>query len=60
MLFRSVIGLPLGLFLGFARKMGILGIWIGLATGLTLVAAALTWKWKKMVALSASGQEPAS
>lgn len=39
------IGLPLGLFLGFYREMGLPGIWIGLATGLTAVAAALVFIW---------------
>ncbi len=39
------LGLPIGLWLGFSQKMGILGIWIGLATGLTAVAIALLWTW---------------
>lgn len=44
------IGLPLGLWLGFTLGHGILGIWIGLATGLTLVALALVWTWKRRTA----------
>ncbi len=40
------IGFPLGLFLGFTRKMGILGIWSGLAIGLTCVAIGLLWIWR--------------
>lgn len=40
-----LVGLPLGLLLGFTFHKGIFGIWLGLATGLTLVAAALLWTW---------------
>ena len=39
------IGLPLGAWLGFAQDMEGAGIWIGLATGLAVVAAALTLRW---------------
>lgn len=39
------IGLPFGLFFGFSRAMGVPGIWIGLAAGLTAVAAALVFFW---------------
>ncbi len=42
-----LIGLPLGLILGFTFSMGITGIWIGLATGLTAVAVALVIFWVK-------------
>ena len=42
-----LIGLPLGLLLGFTLNQGIFGIWLGLATGLTLVAVALLWTWKR-------------
>jgi MATE family multidrug resistance protein len=40
-----LIGLPLGVALGLGAGMGIFGIWIGLAVGLTAVAAVLIWKW---------------
>ena len=40
-----LIGLPLGLFFGFSRAMGVPGIWIGLASGLTAVAVALVYVW---------------
>jgi MATE family multidrug resistance protein len=36
-----IIGLPLGYWLGFQMKMGAIGIWIGLLTGLTLTASAM-------------------
>ncbi len=39
------IGLPLGLYLGFVRGMGLQGIWIGLAAGLTTVAMTLVYFW---------------
>jgi MATE family multidrug resistance protein len=42
-----IVGLPLGLFLGFGMKQGISGIWTGLAVGLFFVAVILTVAWKK-------------
>jgi MATE family multidrug resistance protein len=40
-----LIGLPLGLYFGFVCAMGVPGIWIGLAAGLTAVAIALLFVW---------------
>lgn len=40
-----LIGLPIGLVLGFTLAQGVLGIWVGLATGLTAVALATGWAW---------------
>ena len=45
-----VIGLPLGAALAFGwfgAPMGGLGVWIGLATGLSAVAALLGWRWRR-------------
>jgi Na+-driven multidrug efflux pump len=39
------VGLPLGLYFGFSRGMGVPGIWIGLAAGLTFVAVSLVYVW---------------
>ena len=39
------IGFPLGLVLAFQAGMGGVGIWIGLAAGLAVVAALLMWRW---------------
>jgi MATE family multidrug resistance protein len=47
-----VIGLPTGLALAFPAGLGALGIWIGLATGLFLVAIPMLRRWIRM---SASG-----
>ena len=47
-----IVGLPLGLALAFPAGLGPLGIWIGLAAGLFLVAALLLHRWMK---LSATG-----
>lgn len=44
-----LIGLPLGLALGFRFALGVQGIWIGLATGLTVVAAALVRIWLREI-----------
>jgi MATE family multidrug resistance protein len=41
-----LLGLPLGLLLGFHFKLGILGVWLGLATGLTCVALRLIRIWR--------------
>jgi MATE family multidrug resistance protein len=40
-----VVGLPLGLWLGFERKMGAVGLWIGLAAGLLIAGVALITVW---------------
>jgi MATE family multidrug resistance protein len=42
-----LIGLPLGLYLAFSKGMTLLGIWIGLASGLVFVALTLLWVWHK-------------
>jgi MATE family multidrug resistance protein len=39
------VGLPLGVFLGFATPLAGAGIWIGLAAGLATVAAMMTTRW---------------
>ena len=39
------IGLPLGIWLAFGIGMRGIGIWIGLATGLGIVAALMLWRW---------------
>ncbi len=39
------IGFPAGVFLAFYLKWQLLGLWIGLATGLIVVAIVLTWYW---------------
>lgn len=41
------IGLPLGLTLAFTVGWGVYGIWIGLSTGLIVVAVFLTWFWRR-------------
>jgi len=41
------IGLPLGVVLAFPLGLAGAGIWIGLATGLAVVAAALTFRWMR-------------
>jgi multidrug resistance protein, MATE family len=47
-----LVGLPLALLLGFSWGWGVVGIWWGLAAGLTAVAAALVWRF-----LRVSGRE---
>jgi MATE family multidrug resistance protein len=42
-----VVGLPLGLWLGFHRKMGAVGLWIGLAAGLLIAGVALISVWSR-------------
>ncbi len=39
------IGAPVGLALGFLTPLGAVGVWIGLATGLAVVAVLLLWRW---------------
>lgn len=42
-----IVGLPLGLLLGFTYDGGVRGIWIGLSTGLTIVALIQLVAWQK-------------
>ena len=44
------IGLPVGLLLGFPLGLGAGGMWIGLATGTTVVAALLLRRWRRLAA----------
>lgn len=39
------VGLPLGVALAFGTNLRGVGIWIGLATGLAVVAALMLWRW---------------
>jgi len=39
------VALPIGLWLGFARKWGAVGLWVGLASGLMAAAIGLTTVW---------------
>lgn len=39
------IGLPLGVVLAFPVRLGGVGIWIGLAAGLTIVAVLMFRRW---------------
>jgi multidrug resistance protein, MATE family len=43
------VGLPLGIWLGFGRKMGAVGLWIGLCAGLMIAGVALVWVWGRAV-----------
>jgi multidrug resistance protein, MATE family len=40
-----VVGLPVGIWLGFGRKMGTVGLWMGLALGLMVAGVCLVWVW---------------
>jgi len=40
-----VIGLPVGLWLAFAKRWGAQGLWTGLALGLLIAAVGLTFVW---------------
>ncbi len=53
-----VIGLPLGVALAFPMGMGGIGIWIGLATGLTAVAVLTIARWIDREVLGLAGPRP--
>lgn len=44
-----VIGMPLGIWLSFGRKMGAVGLWIGLCAGLMFAGVALISVWGRTV-----------
>jgi MATE family multidrug resistance protein len=44
-----VFGLPLGCYLGFARNLGAIGLWSGLALSLLIIAVALVFAWRNKV-----------
>jgi len=46
-----LIGFSTSLLLGFATPLGGTGVWLGLATGLVVVAALLLWRWHHRAAL---------
>ncbi|MGZ7038897.1 MAG: MATE family efflux transporter [Thermoanaerobaculia bacterium] len=43
-----LIGLPIALYLGFTRRMGIVGLWWGLCVGLTVVAVLLYVRFERL------------
>jgi multidrug resistance protein, MATE family len=45
------IGLPLGVLLAFPFSLGGVGIWIGLSTGLAVVACLMIQRWLRREAL---------
>jgi MATE family multidrug resistance protein len=45
-----VVGLPLGLLIAFPLGYGAVGVWIGLAAGLLLVAGLVTRRWLRLSA----------
>lgn len=44
------VGLPLGALLAFRGGFGGIGVWIGLASGLAIVAVLMTQRWRKHIA----------
>lgn len=45
-----VIGLPLGILLGFHFSLGAIGLWMGLSVGLILIGVVLVGFWRRKVA----------
>ncbi|RYU77168.1 MATE family efflux transporter [Hymenobacter persicinus] len=48
--------LPIGYWLGFGLGLGAIGVWVGLLTGLTLVAGVLLWRFRQHSATLARPQ----
>ena len=42
------IGLTLGVVLAFGLKLGVIGMWWGLAAGLISVATLVLWRWRHL------------
>jgi MATE family multidrug resistance protein len=51
-----VVGLPVGLWLGFRMKWGAVGLWAGLAAGLMIAATGLTAVWVRTLRRGISAQ----
>lgn len=49
-----VLGLPLGYYLGFARGMGVVGVWVGLCVGLMIIGVGMLWWWGRKIGLLSS------
>ncbi|WP_375771717.1 MATE family efflux transporter [Archangium gephyra] len=45
-----LVGLPVGLFLGFGLNHGLQGLWWGVCAGLTAIAACLVWRFTRLTA----------
>ena len=43
-----LLGLPLGVYLCFTRKMGARGLWIGLCAALIVAGVVLLWRWRSV------------
>ncbi len=41
-----LLGLPLGIYLGFTRKLGARGLWMGLCAALIVAGMVLLWRWR--------------
>jgi MATE family multidrug resistance protein len=54
------VALPLGYGLGFGLKLGSMGVWIGLLSGLTTVAVVLLWRFRQHSAVPAPVNEAAA
>lgn len=52
-------GLGVALALGFGTQLEGFGVWLGLATGLTVAAALLIWRWNRREDLALTGNPPA-
>lgn len=52
-----LVSIPLFFYLGFERKMGGAGIWLGLLMGLAVASIALTWRFHRITRLRPS-EEP--
>jgi MATE family multidrug resistance protein len=42
-------GLPVGYTLCFSLGVGVVGLWVGLSTGLVIAGIVLTWFWSRRI-----------
>jgi MATE family multidrug resistance protein len=52
-------GLPVGWYLCFSAGLGVVGLWVGLSIGLTLVGAVLVFVWRRRILTLLSAPEGA-
>jgi MATE family multidrug resistance protein len=55
-----LLGVPVAIVLSFGLGMGVVGVWFGVLAGITSVACALFWRWRRMSVIASAKENSAS